>query len=526
MKGNWKFLFMSIIGLFMIGLSYGQTNDDQAAIDEQVTNLEQNVETSKQVMSELEQEETVEDVITAEPIGEHSKEAVEEEGHTSHGHEGMNTLDLIALLVLLAALFTFINIHYIKLPGTIGLMLQALFLSLAIVGAGFIFPSIREGAENIMRNVDFTEVLLNIMLSFLLYAGALHVDIDKLKEESASVVVLAIFGTLMSTFLIATAIYYFLGLFELGFEIEYIHCLLLGALISPTDPIAVLAILKTTNISKNLQIKIEGESLFNDGIGVVVFITILAIASGGSSHGGGEEVTAGSVAFLFGKEVFGGLLLGGVFGAFGYWLLVVIDNAHEELEVLTTLALVLVGTQIAVHLHISAPLAMVVMGLIVGRGNSTAGQLDENGVEIEGIAGEYVMKFWHLVDEAMNAILFILIGLEMLIIIEESTGAFLQIGVISIFIILAGRFLGVAIPVTILDFFKRSATGTIPILTWGGLRGGISIALALSLSNADLGGEVDGKQIKYLIVTITYCVVVFSILVQGMTIEKLVKKYL
>ena len=151
---------------------------------------------------------------------------------------------------------------------------------------------------------------------------------------------------------------------------------------------------------------------------------------------------------------------------------------------------------------------------------------DENGVEIEGIAGEYVMKFWHLVDEAMNAILFILIGLEMLIIIEESTGAFLQIGVISIFIILAGRFLGVAIPVTILDFFKRSATGTIPILTWGGLRGGISIALALSLSNADLGGEVDGKQIKYLIVTITYCVVVFSILVQGMTIEKLVKKYL
>lgn len=521
MKGNWKFVFMSIIGLFMVGLSFGQANDNQA-IDEDATTIEQTVESAEEVMTEVSEESTAEsnseEMATAEDS---TEEASAEHSHGGHGNEGMSTLDLIALLVLLAALFTFINIHYIKLPGTIGLMLQALFLSLLIVGAGFVIPSIREGAENIMRNVDFTEVLLNIMLSFLLYAGALHVDIDKLKEESASVFILAIFGTLISTFLIATAIYYFLGAFDLSFEIKYIHCLLLGALISPTDPIAVLAILKTTNISKNLQIKIEGESLFNDGIGVVVFITILAIATGGSGHGGGEEITAGSVAFLFGKEVFGGLLLGAIFGALGYWLLVIIDNAHEELEVLTTLALVLVGTQIAVHLHISAPLAMVVMGLIVGRGNSTAGQLDENGEEIEGIAGEYVMKFWHLVDEAMNAILFILIGLEMLIIIEESTGAFLQIGLIGIFIILAGRFLGVAIPVTILDFFKRSANGTIPILTWGGLRGGISIALALSLSAEDIGTDV-----KYLIVTITYCVVVFSILVQGMTIEKLVKKYL
>jgi len=522
MKGNWKFVLTSLIGLFIIGLSYGQADDNQT-IDEDVPAIEQTSEPTNESMSESTSEEAVEESASSE-VESHSASAEEgdsSEKHGGHDHKGMSTLDLIALLVLLAALFTFINIHYIKLPGTIGLMLQALFLSLLIVGAGFAFPSIRQGAENIMRNVDFTEVLLNIMLSFLLYAGALHVDIDKLKEESASVFILAIFGTLMSTFLIATSIYYFLGIFDLSFEVEYIHCLLLGALISPTDPIAVLAILKTTNISKNLQIKIEGESLFNDGIGVVVFITILAIATGGSGHGGGEEITAGSVAFLFGKEVFGGLLLGGLFGALGYWLLVVIDNAHEELEVLTTLALVLVGTQIAVHLHISAPLAMVVMGLIIGRGNASHGELDENGEEIEGIAGEYVMKFWHLVDEAMNAILFILIGLEMLIIIEESSGAFFQIGVISIFIILIGRFLGVAIPVTILDFFKRSATGTIPILTWGGLRGGISIALALSLSGEDIG-----KDVKYLIVTITYCVVVFSILVQGMTIEKLVKKYL
>ena len=444
------------------------------------------------------------------------------ENHSGHESEGIGTLDLLAILVLLAALFMFINIHYIKLPGTIGLMIQALVLSLVIVAIGFVMPSVRESAENLMREVDFTKVLLNIMLSFLLYAGALHVDIDKLKEEAASVIVLAIVGTLLSTFLIGTSIYYFLGLFELGFEVTYIYCLLFGSLISPTDPIAVLAILKTTNISKNLQIKIEGESLFNDGIGVVVFLTILAIATG-DVHGGGE-ITPSSVALMFGQEVIGGILLGGLFGALGYWFLVIIDNAHEELEVLTTLSLVLVGTQLAVFLHISAPLAMVVMGLIVGRGNSSAGELDENGEEIEGIAGEYVMKFWHLVDEAMNAILFILIGLEMIVIIEESSAVFLQIGIIGIFIILAGRFLGVAIPVTILDMFKRSAKGTIPILTWGGLRGGISIALALSLQAKGEHGV--GTEVKYLIVTMTYCVVVFSILVQGMTIEKLVKKYL
>ncbi len=515
MKSSWKLILMSIIGLFMVGITYGQADgaQDSSAMGQETIESVSEVENTAMVESE---EHSAEEAATA------SSEHSEGHGdHGGHGEKGMTTLDLIALLVLLAALFTFINIHYIKLPGTIGLMLQALVLSLIIVGVGFVVPSLREGAENIMRNVDFTEVLLNIMLSFLLYAGALHVDIDKLKEESASVFILAIFGTLISTFLIGTAIFYFLGLFDLPMDIQYIHCLLLGALISPTDPIAVLAILKTTNISKNLQIKIEGESLFNDGIGVVVFITILAIATGGSGHGGGGEITAGSVAFLFGKEVFGGLLLGAAFGALGYWLLVIIDNEHEELEVLTTLALVLVGTQIAVHLHISAPLAMVVMGLIIGRGNSSHGELDENGEEIEGIAGEYVMKFWHLVDEAMNAILFILIGLEMLIIIEESSSAFFQIGVISIFIILAGRFIGVALPITILDFFKRSAKGTIPILTWGGLRGGISIALALSLSAEDVGTDV-----KYLIVTITYCVVVFSILVQGLTIEKLVKKYL
>ena len=260
---------------------------------------------------------------------------------------GMSVLDLIALLVFLAAVFTFINIHYIKLPATIGLMLLALAMSISVVAIGIFYPPLREGAEAIMKNFDFTDVLLNIMLNFLLFAGALHVDFQKIKEEAAPVLILATVGTLISTFLVATSIYYVIGLLDIGFEIQYIHCLLFGALISPTDPIAVLAILKTTNISKNLSIKIEGESLFNDGIGVVVFLTILAVAQ--ASSGGGEAPDAMAVLGLFGQEVFGGVLMGLALGFFGYYILEVIDNEHMELEVLTTLSLVLIGGQVAQH---------------------------------------------------------------------------------------------------------------------------------------------------------------------------------
>jgi len=417
----------------------------------------------------------------------------------------MNVLDIIALLVFLAAVFTFINIHYLKLPATIGLMILALAMSVTIVGAGYIWEDLRIGAENIMRNFDFSEVLLNIMLSFLLFAGALHTDLNKLKEEAWPVLILATIGTLVSTFLVGTSIYYVLQLLDIGFTVDYIYCLLFGALISPTDPIAVLAILKRTNISKNLSIKIEGESLFNDGIGVVVFLTILAIATGGSGHGGGEEITASSVAFLFGKEVLGGVVMGLGLGFFGYWILDLIDNEHMELEVLTTLALVLVGSQLAAHIHISGPLAMVVMGLVIGRGNS-----HDSGEE--GIAGEYVMKFWELVDESLNAILFILIGLEMLIIPFKLP--YLLAGISAIVVVLLCRFVGVALPITVMRLFRKFEQGTILILTWGGLRGGISVALALSLPNS-LGDTKD------LFVAITYSVVVFSILVQGMTVEKL-----
>ncbi len=420
----------------------------------------------------------------------------------------MSVLDLIALLVTLAAVFTFINIHYLKLSATIGLMLLALIMSITILGVGTFVPEVKNLARNILAGIDFKEVLLNIMLSFLLFAGALHVDIQKLKEEGLPVGILAFGATLLSTFLVGAITFYLFPL--LGFEIDFIYCLLFGALISPTDPIAVLAILKTTNISKNLSIKIEGESLFNDGIGVVVFLTILAIATGGS----GEEISAAKVGLLFGQEVIGGIALGLGLGFLGYYLLVIIDNEHTELEVLVSLALVLVGSQVALAYHISGPLAMVVMGLIIGQGNSSETE--------EGIAGDYVITFWTLIDEALNAILFILIGLQMLVLadafIERPT--LIVAGLLTIPAVLLCRFIGVSIPITLMKFFRSFEKGTIKILTWGGLRGGISVALALSLTAPEFGID---PGITNLIIACTYACVLFSVLVQGMTIKNLIK---
>jgi len=420
----------------------------------------------------------------------------------------MSVLDLIALLVTLAAVFTFINIHYLKLSATIGLMLLALIMSITILGVGTFVPEVKNLARNILAGIDFKEVLLNIMLSFLLFAGALHVDIQKLKEEGLPVGILAFGATLLSTFLVGAITFYLFPL--LGFEIDFIYCLLFGALISPTDPIAVLAILKTTNISKNLSIKIEGESLFNDGIGVVVFLTILAIAAGGS----GEEISAAKVGLLFGQEVIGGIALGLGLGFLGYYLLVIIDNEHTELEVLVSLALVLVGSQVALAYHISGPLAMVVMGLIIGQGNSSETE--------EGIAGDYVITFWTLIDEALNAILFILIGLQMLVLadafIERPT--LIVAGLLTIPAVLLCRFIGVSIPITLMKFFRSFEKGTIKILTWGGLRGGISVALALSLTAPEFGID---PGITNLIIACTYACVLFSVLVQGMTIKNLIK---
>ena len=426
----------------------------------------------------------------------------------------MSILELVTLLIFLAAGFTLINITVLKLPSTIGLMLIALIMSITILVLGYFFPSITEGAEHVIAEFDFEEVLMNVMLNFLLFAGALSTNLSKLIEEKVPVFILATVGTLLSTFIVGFLVYWIFP--KVGFEIDLIYCLLFGALISPTDPIAVLALTKQFGLSKKLEIKIAGESLFNDGVGVVIFLTILGIAKAQAGihdpggHGS-EEITAGSVALLFGKEVIGGVGLGALFGFAGFKLLNFIDNDHVELEVLVTLSLVMVGGRLAELLHVSAPLGMVVMGLFIGNQGR-----DE---KLANATGEYVFKFWHLLDEALNAILFILIGLEMLVIAESFTMSNLAIGGIGILIVLTARLLGVSIPIFAMKPFRTFEPKTIEILTWGGLRGGISVALALSLT--DLAFP---ESVKDIILFTTYCVVVFSILVQGLTIGSLLKK--
>ena len=417
----------------------------------------------------------------------------------------MSIIDLITLLLVLSAAFTLINIAYFKLPSTIGLMLIALISSALVLLVGILFPGIAQGAEHIIEEFEFKEVLLDIMLNFLLFAGALSMDLNTMIEEKVPIIILAVFGTLISTFVVGALVFYIFPL--LGIEMDFIYCLLFGALISPTDPIAVLALLKKFNLSKNLEIKVAGESLFNDGVGVVVFLTILGVAERGM-----DTFNIGEVGILFGQEVFGGLLLGAILGYIGFKILLFIDNDYVELEVLVTLSLVMIGGRFAESIHVSAPLAMVILGLSIGNKGR-----DE---KLANATGKYVFKFWHLLDETLNAMLFILIGLEMLVIAKDVTSDMFLLGAVGILIVLTGRSIGVSLPVGLMSLKIKFEKGATPLLIWGGLRGGISVALALSLSDF----EWIPSNFKIIILFTTYCVVVFSILVQGLTIPALLRR--
>lgn len=421
----------------------------------------------------------------------------------------MDVLDFITLLIIMAAFFTLVNVRYLKLPSTIGLMILALCLSLFIIFGELVFRTLNTLANDLMTKYDFSEVLFKVMLSFLLFAGAIEMDLRKLKEEKWVIGILAMMGTLISTFVVGYGMYFLLPLVNL--KLELIHCLLFGALISPTDPIAVLAMIKKSSVSKNLESQIAGESLFNDGIGVVVFLTILSIAFPGGGHSEGG-VSALHVAELFGVEVLGGILLGAAIGYVGRWLLVIIENEHTEIEVLVTLSMVLGGASVAEMLHVSMPLATVVMGIFVG---------DKGRDEEEPIAGDYVYKFWGLMDEAMNAILFILIGLQIIVINWEL--AFFAAAGLAIVTVLTGRLVGVSVPITLIRTRVKIPKYTIRILTWSGLRGGISVALALSLYENAKSGAIDPRTID-LIIAMTYSVVLFSIVVQGLTVKHLFAK--
>ncbi|MEJ7559316.1 MAG: sodium:proton antiporter [Pedobacter sp.] len=408
----------------------------------------------------------------------------------------MNTQEIIAVTIVLAAIFAYINHRFIKWPPTIGIMALSLICSIVLVSFGNSTSVLSEKAIELASSVDFQEVLMNFMLSFLLFAGAIHVDAGKLKQQRLAVIVLATVGILISTFVVGGLTFYLFSWF--GTPVSLIYCLLFGALISPTDPIAVLGLLKAAKIPASLELKISGESLFNDGVAVVIFVSLVEIARSASG-----SVSALSITTLFLEEAVGGLLFGVLLGYVGYWALKSIDD--YKVEVLITLAIVMGGYFIAGHLHVSGPLAMVIAGLITGNKSKREGMSD--------ITQDYLGKFWELIDEILNAVLFLFIGLEMLI-IKVSTTTFI-IGLICIFIVLFARWISVLIPVFFLKFkipFERHA---VAMLTWGGLRGGISVALALSLSPLMHRDEF---------VLITYIVVIFSILVQGMTIGKLAKR--
>ena len=408
----------------------------------------------------------------------------------------MDYYSIATILIVLSAFFGYLNIKFIKLPDAIGLMLITILFTLAILGLSLFDDTLLLKEKEFISQINFETVLLDIMLSFLLFAGALHTNFQQLKVQRKPILIFATLGTFISTFLTGIIVYYLLKL--LSFNVDFIYCLLFGSLISPTDPIAVLGIMKKVGAPKQLETKIVGESLFNDGVGVVIFLTIYQIAKGG------QDISIINVSKLFLVEVGGGIGLGLAIGWLTYRLLKSIDD--YAIEVILTLAAVMGGTLIAQHFHLSAPLAMVTAGLLVGNDTIRQSSMSE-------LTEQYVDKFWELIDILLNTILFVMIGMEMLVLTFKVE--YVLAGFLTIPILLLARYISLLLPIKIyaekLNFVRKTNL----IMTWGGLRGGISIALALSLTQA---------MERDLFLVITYVIVVFSIIVQGLTVGPLIKK--
>ncbi|MCH9765539.1 MAG: sodium:proton antiporter [Alphaproteobacteria bacterium] len=412
----------------------------------------------------------------------------------------MTLLEIIAALLALSALFGLVNYRILKLPHTIGLVVVALMASLIIVGLEALRPNlgISESVLTLLKSIDFRKVLLEGFLAALLFAGAVHVNLSDLAENKWAIALMATIGILISTFVVGGLIW--LVASWVGFHLPFIWALVFGALISPTDPVAVLSILKHIKVPRLLQAKIAGESLLNDGVGVVVFTILVAIAVGAGAPDGGAIDTL-SVIKLFLIEALGGAVLGLVAGLITYALLRVVDE--HIIEVMITLALVTGVYALALRLHLSGPIAVVVAGLLIGNQGARFAMSESTR--------QHVFQFWTLIDEILNSVLFLLIGLEVLLIGRNFEQTWLALAAIPI--VLGARLLAVSIPIGLLSIRKQFTDGTIRVLTWGGLRGGISVALALSLPDTPY---------KDAILTMTYVVVVFSILVQGLTMERLV----
>ncbi len=438
----------------------------------------------------------------------------------------LSLFEIAALLLVLSALLSWLNRAYLKLPHTIGLLVMALFASFILMALEAFVPTLglTDAVQSALGQIDFNETLMKGMLGFLLFAGALHVDLGKLRDAKWAIGSMATFGVVLSTFIVGTG---FWGLTKLfGLDVPFIWALVFGSLISPTDPIAVLSILKTVKMPKSLETKIAGESLFNDGVGVVVFTLILAIAMGSGAGGHalfGEFQLAGpimaaapaggsigilDVIELFVVDAVGGAVLGGIAGWITYKMMARIDE--HAIEILISLACV-AGTyalaqriEILGH-HLSGPIAVVVAGLMIGNKGASVAMSEHTQ--------QYLFGFWEMIDEILNSVLFLLIGLEILVL--GLVPEYALIGAVAIPLVLLARLCAVYVPMKIIGTFKSFTKGAVPVLTWGGVRGGISVALALSLPE---------NEYKPLILTATYAVVVFSIIVQGLTIKKVVER--
>ena len=434
-------------------------------------------------------------------------------------------LDIPAILLGLAALFGALNYWFVKLPHTIGLVVIALVASLAVVGLDLVVPTLGLSARvnGFLEGLDFNVTLMQGMLSFLLFAGALHVDLGQLLSRKWTILVLASFGVVLSSLIIGGG--FWLTATALGLSLPLIVCLVLGVIVTPTDPVAVLGLLKTLKVPAHLKAKIAGESLFNDGVAVVLFSIVVVLAFGGygahgaeGSHGaegdhgaGGSSLTFTYGLWLFAKEAIGGALLGLVGGLIAFWVIRRIDD--HVLEVIVTLALVTGAYSIALHLHLSGPIAMVIAGLLIGNQGTALAMSDKTRDHLE--------KFWELIDEILNSVLFLLIGLEIVFILQNA-GRGVPVPVIIVLVLVVillsvgARFTAIFLPLQIKALNSEVSRGTVPILTWAGIRGGISVALAMSLPESPERG---------LLLLVTYCVVLFSVIVQGLTVERVIKRY-
>jgi CPA1 family monovalent cation:H+ antiporter len=408
----------------------------------------------------------------------------------------MSPLLLISLLILVAAVFSYINTRFFKLPTTIGLMCISFVLSLIVIALGNFSEGFHSYIKEIVKNIDFSQALLNVMLGFLLFSGSLHVNLKQLKEHRTAVFSFSTLSVALSTFFFGGLMWFVFRIFNS--PVEFIYCLWFGALVSPTDPIAVIGILKKSNMPAAIETTINGESLFNDGIGIVFFITIGRIITIGLDH-----VTFLSVSVLFFREVIGGLILGIALAYTAYYFIRKID--HYQTEVLISLALVMMCGVVASSLQVSGPLAVIAVGLILGNKISKTAMSE--------VSEDYLNKFWELIDDFMNSILFVLIGLQM--VLMPFIFNYLVIGTIAILLLLICRFFSLSIPVLFLKNKTLFNRKTVVLMTWGGLRGGLSLALTLSLPE---------NPYKEIIVSITYIIVIFSILVQGLSTGMLVKK--